>query len=121
MKVTFFQIKWCVLCQLLLVYLSPNYIIRKNRRNMGSKTNDFGIKEALIQLGIKEINEGTSTGSSNFSSGDIIESFSPVDGKLIGKVKTTSQADYDKVIEVATNTFKTWRTKPSPQRGEIVR
>jgi len=88
---------------------------------MGSKTNDFGIKEALIQLGIKEINEGTSTGSSNFSSGDIIESFSPVDGKLIGKVKTTSQADYDKVIEVATNTFKTWRIKPAPQRGEVVR
>jgi aldehyde dehydrogenase (NAD+) len=121
MKVTFFQNKLYVFCQLLLVSLSSNYIIRKNRRNMGSKTNDFGIKEALIQLGIKEINEGTSTGSSNFSSGDIIESFSPVDGKLIGKVKTTSQADYDKVIEVATNTFKTWRTKPAPQRGEVVR
>jgi aldehyde dehydrogenase (NAD+) len=121
MKVTFFQNKLYVFCQLLLVSLSSNYIIRKNRRNMGSKTNDFGIKEALIQLGIKEINEGTSTGSSNFSSGDIIGSFSPVDGKLIGKVKTTSQADYDKVIEVATNTFKTWRTKPAPQRGEVVR
>ena len=121
MKVTFFQNKLYVFCQLLLVSLSSNYIIRKNRRNMGSKTNDFGIKEALIQLGIKEINEGTSTGSSNFSSGDIIESFSPVDGKLIGKVKTTSQADYDKVIEVATNTFKTWRIKPAPQRGEVVR
>ena len=121
MKVTFFQNKLYVFCQLLLVSLSSNYIIRKNRRNMGSKTNDFGIREALIQLGIKEINEGTSTGSSNFSSGDIIESFSPVDGKLIGKVKTTSQADYDKVIEVATNTFKTWRTKPAPQRGEVVR
>jgi aldehyde dehydrogenase (NAD+) len=121
MKVTFFQNKLYVFCQLLLVSLSSNYIIRKNRRNMGSKTNDFGIKDALIQLGIKEINEGTSTGSSNFSSGDIIKSFSPVDGKLIGKVKTTSQADYDKVIEVATNTFKTWRTKPAPQRGEVVR
>jgi aldehyde dehydrogenase (NAD+) len=82
---------------------------------------DFGIDEALKQLGVKEINEGTSTGSNNFSSGDIIESYSPVDGKLIGKVRTTTQADYDKVMEAATSAFTTWRTMPAPQRGEIVR
>ena len=35
---------------------------------------DFGIKEALKQLGVKDINEGTSTGSNNFSNGEIIES-----------------------------------------------
>jgi len=82
---------------------------------------DFGIKEALEQLGIKDINEGTSTGSNHFSNGEIIESFSPVDGKLIGKVKTTTQTDYNKVMEVATTAFKTWRTTPAPQRGEVVR
>ena len=49
--------------------------------------NTFGIQEALAQLGLKEMNEGTSTGSNNFSSGDVLESFSPVDGRLIGKVK----------------------------------
>ena len=38
---------------------------------------DFGIQEALQQLGVKAINEGTSTGSNHFSSGAIIESFSP--------------------------------------------
>ena len=58
---------------------------------------DFGIKEALNQLGVKDINDGTSTGSNNFSNGDIIESYSPVDGKLIGKVKTTTKEDYEKV------------------------
>ncbi|MCB0382208.1 MAG: aldehyde dehydrogenase family protein, partial [Psychroserpens sp.] len=82
---------------------------------------DFGIKEALNQLGVKDINEGTSTGSNNFSNGELIESYSPVDGQLIGKVKTTTRADYDKVMDAATKAFKTWRDVPAPQRGEIVR
>lgn len=82
---------------------------------------EFGIDEALKALGIAEINEGTSTGSNCFSSGEIIESYSPVDGALIGKVKTTTQADYEKAMDAATDAFKTWRLKPAPQRGEIVR
>lgn len=82
---------------------------------------DFGIDQALEKLGIKEINNGTSTGSDYFSSGEIIESFSPVDGALISKVKGTSQNDYEKVIETASKAFHVWRLKPAPQRGEIVR
>ena len=34
---------------------------------------DFGIKEALKELGVKEINNGTSTGSNNFSNGARLE------------------------------------------------
>ncbi|WP_303316802.1 aldehyde dehydrogenase family protein [Flavivirga abyssicola] len=82
---------------------------------------DFGINDALIQLDVKDLNEGSSTGSNNFSHGDIIESYSPVDGQLIGKVKATTKEDYEKVMESAASAFKTWRTMPAPQRGEIVR
>ncbi len=82
---------------------------------------DFGIEKALKVLGIKDINEGTSTGINNFSNGDILESYSPVDGQLIAKVKTTTKADYDKVMDAATHAFKTWRLMPAPQRGDIVR
>ena len=87
---------------------------------------DFGIEKALKELGVKEINEGTSTGSNWFSpdghrDGQIIESYSPVDGKLIGSVKTTNKDDYEKMMKTATSAFKTWRLKPAPQRGEIVR
>ena len=82
---------------------------------------DFGIDQALEKLGIKEINNGTSTGSDYFSSGEIIDSYSPVDGALIGKVKSTSLNDYEKVIETATEAFQIWRKKPAPQRGEIIR
>ncbi|MDX1364294.1 L-piperidine-6-carboxylate dehydrogenase [Arenibacter latericius] len=88
---------------------------------MSKIAQEFGIQDALTALGIKDINEGTSTGSINFSSGETIDSFSPVDGALIAKVKTTTKADYEKVMDTATATFKEWRTKPAPERGEIVR
>lgn len=82
---------------------------------------DFGIQTALKQLGIKKMNEGTSTGSEFFASGDAIASYSPVDGALIGKVKTTSKEDYERVIKTAVSAFEQWKSKPAPQRGEIVR
>ncbi|WP_306012571.1 MULTISPECIES: aldehyde dehydrogenase family protein [unclassified Allomuricauda] len=81
----------------------------------------FGIKEALKELGLNEINNGTSTGKKWFSNGEVIESYSPVDGALIGKVKATTQEDYEKVITTAQEGFKKWRTMPAPQRGEVVR
>ena len=81
----------------------------------------FGIEEALKELGLNEINNGTSTGKDWFSNGEIIESYSPVDGALIGKVKATTPEDYEKVISTAQDGFKKWRTMPAPQRGEVVR
>ncbi len=82
---------------------------------------EFGLTNALNILGIKDTNQGTSTGSLWFSSGDVLKSHSPVDGALIGSVRTTSKADFEKAMQTATEAFKTWRMKPAPQRGEIVR
>ncbi|HLU84435.1 MAG TPA: aldehyde dehydrogenase family protein [Vicingaceae bacterium] len=81
----------------------------------------YGIQEALQQLGLKEVNNGTSTGSNSFGNGATIASYSPTDGKLIGKVTTTTREDYEKVMEAATTAFKTFRAIPAPKRGEIVR
>ena len=39
---------------------------------------DYGIKKALEQLGIQDVNQGTSTGSEWFGEGSLIESHSPV-------------------------------------------
>jgi aldehyde dehydrogenase (NAD+) len=88
---------------------------------MSTIAQQFGMVEALEKLGVKAINEGTSTGNEWFSNGEVIESYSPVDGQLIGKVKATTAADYEKVMEAATSAFKTFRAMPAPQRGEIVR
>jgi len=82
---------------------------------------DFGIKEVLDALGIKDVNPGTSTGSQFFSNGELIASHSPVDGQLIGKVESTTQEDYDRVMTAAEKAFAHWRTVPAPQRGEVVR
>ena len=82
---------------------------------------DFGIPQALETLGLSSINEGTSTGQYNFSNGELIESFSPVDGQLIGSVKSTTKEDYEVAMKAASEAFKTWRITPAPQRGEIVR
>ncbi len=82
---------------------------------------DFGIQTALDELGIQDVNMGTSTGSKNFGSGELIASHSPVDDVLIGSVKSTTKEDYDKVINTAEVAFKSWRKIPAPQRGEIVR
>ena len=54
----------------------------------------------IKQLGLKEVNSGTWTGISSIGENEtLIESYSPVDGKLIGKVGTTSRESYDEVIE----------------------
>ncbi len=72
---------------------------------------DFGIQDALKALGIKDINEGSSTGSNNFSSGEIIASHSPVDGSLIAKVKGTTKEDYEKVMSTANRSFSNLENK----------
>lgn len=83
---------------------------------------NFGISEALASLGIKKSNAGVSTGSRWLkSAGDFLESSSPVDGKVIGRVQAADEKTFNTVIETATEAFKAWRLVPAPKRGEIVR
>lgn len=104
-----------------IISLRKNITILTKKVTMTTIASQFGMNEALEKLGIKLINEGTSTGVENFSSGEILDSFSPVDGKLIASVKTSTLEDYEKVMRSATEAFKTFRLIPAPQRGEIVR
>ena len=76
----------------------------------------------LKALHIELNNQGVSTGSKWLSStGEKIDSLSPVDGKLIGSVNTADKNSYEKIIQTAEAAFKKWRMMPAPQRGEIVR
>ncbi|MEO6303682.1 MAG: aldehyde dehydrogenase family protein [Bacteroidia bacterium] len=79
------------------------------------------MQNTLKALGLKEINEGCSTGKNWFANGEILESYSPVDGKLIGKIKTATKSDYQKAITAASDAFTYWRGIPAPKRGEYVR
>ncbi|HRO07455.1 MAG TPA: aldehyde dehydrogenase family protein [Saprospiraceae bacterium] len=75
----------------------------------------------LKNLNLHAKNEGTWTGQNALTSGNFIDSYSPVDGKLIGSVSTTTHENYEKVISQAQKAFVAWREMPAPKRGEIVR
>ena len=80
------------------------------------------MKDFLKALGLSENNNGTSTGQKSFDSASFeLNSYSPVDGKLIGNVSATSPEQYEEVMQTAMAAFKVWRQKPAPARGEIVR
>ena len=69
----------------------------------------FGIEEALKDLGLKNDNNGTSTGVDGFGNGKKISSYSPVDGSLIGNVYSTTESDYEKVILKSQDAYLEWR------------
>ena len=75
----------------------------------------------LKKLGLKKENPGTSTGKKSYESKEYITSYSPVDGKKIGKVSVTTRKEYEKVMDTAAKAFIEWREVPAPKRGEIVR
>lgn len=79
------------------------------------------VQKALNNLGISSANEGSSTGTVFMQSETFIDSFSPVDGKKIASVSTTTDNQYDEILQTATEAFTLWRSKPAPYRGEIVR
>lgn len=76
----------------------------------------------LKELKINNLNSGVSTGLQWLKSkGEKLDSYSPVDGKLIASVTGADRKAYDAVIEKAQQAFAEWRTWPAPKRGEIVR
>ncbi len=78
--------------------------------------------EVLRNLGLSEINSGVGTGGApKDATGDILESFSPIDGSLLAQVRQASEDDYGKVAERADEAFRWWRMVPTPRRGELVR
>lgn len=88
---------------------------------MSTVLSPVNIEKVLQNLNIKNTNYGVSTGSNWFGNGNLIESFSPVDGQLISKVTSASVEDYNKVIKTAREAFIYWRNIPAPKRGEIIR
>lgn len=76
----------------------------------------------ISELNIKASNSGSSTGLFWFGDeGEIIESYSPTDGKLIGRIISTTKASYKEIVTRAQQAFGEWQKWPAPRRGEIVR
>jgi len=53
--------------------------------------------------------------------GEVLESVSPIDGRVIGKIRCADREDYERVVSQSVEAFRFWRMVPAPKRGEIVR
>ena len=81
------------------------------------------MKKILDSLGLGDTNPGTWFGSdsSEDTSAALIESHNPANGELIGSVRSTTPAEYDRLVNLSRDAFREWRKVPAPVRGEAVR
>jgi aldehyde dehydrogenase (NAD+) len=85
-------------------------------------TDIYGIRAAMSELGLDNISPGACTGTKWLDTrGDLLDSFSPADNELIGKVRQATAEDYEIVMQQAAEAFKKWRMVPAPKRGDVVR
>ena len=80
--------------------------------------------EILRKLGIGEFNFGASAGTKSGwieTTGEIITSYSPIDGKSIATIAQAAPQDYETLIQKAQEAFFRWRMVPAPSRGAVVR
>ena len=76
----------------------------------------------ITTLQVQQKNKGVSTGTKWLASkAATIDSYSPVDGKLIASVKSADKESYEAVVQQAQTAFAEWRQWPAPKRGDIVR
>ena len=74
----------------------------------------------LQRLGLKAENRGVFPGEW-IGSGPVIEKLSPIDGRLVAKVRAATADDYEAAVSRAATAFLKWRSVPAPLRGELVR
>jgi aldehyde dehydrogenase (NAD+) len=78
-------------------------------------------KELLEALGVLPVNSGACTGDWFETQGKELTSYNPTNGEPIAAVKQATGDDYQRVAQVAHESFLSWRMVPAPKRGEIVR
>jgi aldehyde dehydrogenase (NAD+) len=64
---------------------------------------------------------GACTGAWMASTGEVLESVDPATGGSLGSMRGCTRAELDAVVEAARARFATWRMRPAPRRGEVVR
>ena len=82
------------------------------------------MRDIFASLGLSELNCGAWSqdgGWSKDTTGTIIESINPATGELLGRVRSATAADYERVIVSSRKAFEQWRMVPAPKRGEAVR
>jgi len=82
------------------------------------------VQNIFNALGIKETNSGACSCLNSWISdpqGKDLVSYDPTTGQPLSATHQVTEATYEKVLENASGTFKTWRNIPAPKRGLLVR
>src|SRR5208282_2673480 len=74
----------------------------------------------LRKLGLKPVNPGVFCGEW-LGSGRMLQSVSPINGKVLASVRQAAPAQYDQAVQRAVEAFGKWRNVLAPRRGEIIR
>ena len=75
----------------------------------------------LKALGIAGLTSGASSGEWLATAGEATVSLNPATAEALGTVLAPRMPDCDRVLTNALDTFATWRMRPAPLRGELVR
>ncbi len=75
----------------------------------------------LAELGIDGDHSGAYSDRWLEPEGEWIESRSPHDGTVIGRVSLATPEQYESIVRASQAAFLEWRSWPAPRRGEVVR
>src|SRR4029453_5487436 len=78
----------------------------------------------LDKLGIEDVNPGACFGPDRWgrsSGADRVVAANPTTGGPVAAVELTTDAGYEEVVGAAARAFTTWRERPAPKRGDLIR
>lgn len=82
------------------------------------------MNKILQKLQVNNVNVGACAGPDDWyqdPQSEEITSYDPATGKPIAKVLQATEKTYEKVLNQAVESFKTWRLMPAPKRGQVIR
>src|SRR5258707_2134471 len=91
--------------------------MHKNPRKRSPITSASSV---LRKLGLGDSNPGAFCGEW-LGTGKLLKSISPIDGRVLATVRTTTPEQYEHVVQSAQEAFRKWQTVPAPRRGEVIR
>lgn len=78
-------------------------------------------REVLARLDIEGLQSGACSGDWLKTQGEALVSKNPTTGETLGTVRSATLADAEAVLGSATVAFDSWRMRPAPLRGEMIR
>jgi aldehyde dehydrogenase (NAD+) len=82
------------------------------------------MRDILNALELSDLNPGAWSADHGWSgegSGPLIESVNPATGEVLAKVRSATEADYERIVASSRKVFEQWRIVPAPKRGEAIR